>query len=90
MSWRQDFIAHLQSNILYRTSIADTYGHRTQKARDPVRSPIYKLRTGRVVVRWVTTCEFLLLYVCLFALSFCTCVRFEGDTEARKPFDLQV
>jgi hypothetical protein len=34
--------------------------------RDPVRSPISKLQIGRLVVGWVTTSEYLLLYVLVF------------------------
>ena len=40
-----------------------TYDHRHWKARDPVRSPIDKLVTARLVVGWVTTSESLVLYV---------------------------
>ena len=44
----------------------DTYDHRTLKIRLPVRSAIYKQCTGGLVVRWVTTSEFPLLYVFAF------------------------
>jgi hypothetical protein len=44
-----------------------TYDHRTLKTRLPVRSALFKQRTGGLVVRWVTTGESPLLYV--FALS---------------------
>ncbi|KAF1926656.1 uncharacterized protein M421DRAFT_422623 [Didymella exigua CBS 183.55] len=44
-----------------------TYDHRTLKTRLPVRSALFKQRTGGLVVRWVTTSEYPLLYV--FALS---------------------
>jgi hypothetical protein len=40
-----------------------TYDHRTLKTRLPVRSALFKQRTGRLVVRWVTTSEYPLLYV---------------------------
>ena len=40
-----------------------TYDHRTLKTRLPVRSALFKQRTGGLVVRWVTTSEYLLLYV---------------------------
>ena len=43
-----------------------TYGHRSQRTEDPVRSPELKLRTGRLVLRWVTTGEYRLLYVLPF------------------------
>ena len=48
-------------------SLPSTYDHRSQRTEDPVRSPELKLRTGGLVVRWVTTCEYPLLYV----LPFC-------------------
>ena len=47
-------------------TISDTYNHRTLKTRLPVRSAIFKQRIGGLVVRWVTTSEYPLLYV--FAL----------------------
>ena len=53
---------------MYRPrSLSSTYDHRSQRTEDPVRSPELKLRTGGLVVRWVTTCEYPLLYV----LPFC-------------------
>ncbi|KAF1992744.1 hypothetical protein P154DRAFT_452103, partial [Amniculicola lignicola CBS 123094] len=36
----------------------------------PVRSPIFKPVTGGLVVRWVTTSEYPLLYVFVFAFLF--------------------
>ncbi|KAH8731886.1 hypothetical protein GQ44DRAFT_670521, partial [Phaeosphaeriaceae sp. PMI808] len=42
-----------------------TYDHRTLKTKLPVRSASFKQRTGGLVVRWVTTGEFPLLYVFL-------------------------
>lgn len=44
----------------------DTYDHRTLKTRLPVRSALFKQRTGGLVVRWVTTSEYPLLYVFVF------------------------
>ena len=41
----------------------NTYDHRTLKTRLPVRSALFKQRTGGLVVRWVTTSEYPLLYV---------------------------
>ncbi|KAF1358279.1 hypothetical protein EJ07DRAFT_124632, partial [Lizonia empirigonia] len=46
---------------------SSTYDHRTLKTRLPVRSALFKQRTGGLVVRWVTTSEYPLLYV------FCRC-----------------
>lgn len=53
-------------DIHNQKTVTVTYGHRSQNTRDPVRSPIFKLRTGRLVLRWVTTWESRLLYVLLF------------------------
>ncbi|KAF2818388.1 hypothetical protein CC86DRAFT_309405, partial [Ophiobolus disseminans] len=46
-----------------------TYDHRVLKAMLPVRSAIFKQDTGGLVVRWVTTGEYPLLYVFVFALG---------------------
>ena len=43
-----------------------TYDHRHWKTRDPVRSPLDKPATARLVVGWVTTSESLVLYVVMF------------------------
>jgi hypothetical protein len=40
-----------------------TYDHRTLKIELPVRSAVLKQCTGGLVVRWVTTGEYPLLYV---------------------------
>lgn len=40
-----------------------TYDHRILKTMLPVRSAIFKQDTGGLVVRWVTTGEYPLLYV---------------------------
>ena len=51
---------------------SSTYDHRTLKTRLPVRSALFKQRTGGLVVRWVTTSEYPLLYVFdLFFRGFC-------------------
>ncbi|KAH5440790.1 hypothetical protein HBI32_012040 [Parastagonospora nodorum] len=44
-------------------SFPGTYDHRALNTRLPVRSAIFKQRTGGLVVRWVTTGESPLLYV---------------------------
>ncbi|EUC37646.1 hypothetical protein COCCADRAFT_85008, partial [Bipolaris zeicola 26-R-13] len=58
-----------------------TYGHRFKKFSHPVRSGLYKLEIGGLVVRWVTTGESPLSYVffAVFAsssvfLNHVTCV----------------
>jgi hypothetical protein len=43
-----------------------TFDHRTLRTRLPVRSALFKQRTGGLVVRWVTTSEYPLLNVFLF------------------------
>jgi hypothetical protein len=53
--------------------VSFTYDHRTLKTRLPVRSALFKQRTGGLVVRWVTTGESPLLYV--FASVFGTTIR---------------
>ncbi|KAH0380895.1 hypothetical protein KCU92_g7242, partial [Aureobasidium melanogenum] len=45
-------------------------GHSQLKTGHPVRSAIHKQLNGRLVLRWVTTWESLLLYV-FSILSFC-------------------
>ncbi|KAG9784527.1 hypothetical protein KCU95_g9316, partial [Aureobasidium melanogenum] len=44
-------------------------GHSQLKTGHPVRSAIHKQLNGRLVLRWVTTWESLLLYVLRFLLS---------------------
>jgi hypothetical protein len=43
-----------------------TFDHRTLRTRLPVRSALFKQRTGGLVVRWVTTGESPLLNVFFF------------------------
>jgi hypothetical protein len=50
-------------NIFVKIVSIFTYDHRTLKTRLPVRSALFKQRTGGLVVRWVTTSEYPLLYV---------------------------
>jgi hypothetical protein len=45
-----------------------------ETTRLPVRSALFKQRTDGLVVRWVTTSEYPLLYV-FFASDICLCVR---------------
>ena len=52
-----------------------TYDHRLERIGHPVRSAIHKLQIGRLVVGWVTTSEYLLLYVFVF-FSFCSFILF--------------
>ncbi|KAG9998148.1 hypothetical protein KCU78_g16586, partial [Aureobasidium melanogenum] len=48
-------------------------GHSQLKTGHPVRSAIHKQLNGRLVLRWVTTWESLLLYVFFF---FCISILF--------------
>jgi hypothetical protein len=57
-------------------NIPTTYDHRTLKTRLPVRSALFKQRTGGLVVRWVTTSEYPLLYV--FFGIFCCCTYYHA------------
>jgi hypothetical protein len=50
-------------------SISFTYDHRLRRIGHPVRSAIHKPQIGRLVVGWVTTSEYLLLYVFDFCLK---------------------
>jgi hypothetical protein len=52
--------------IFLRRSTPSTYGHSQLKTGHPVRSAIHKQLNGRLVLRWVTTWESLLLYVLSF------------------------
>ncbi|KAH0319246.1 hypothetical protein KCU71_g4755, partial [Aureobasidium melanogenum] len=49
------------SCILFDVSKTCTYGHSQLKTGHPVRSAIHKQLNGRLVLRWVTTWESLLL-----------------------------
>jgi hypothetical protein len=66
---RYDFFA-LKTSFVQLFAVNFTYDHRTLKTRLPVRSALFKQRTGGLVVRWVTTSEYPLLYV---FVGFCTC-----------------
>ncbi|KEQ60976.1 uncharacterized protein M437DRAFT_52985, partial [Aureobasidium melanogenum CBS 110374] len=50
---------------------SSTYGHSQLKTGHPVRSAIHKQLNGRLVLRWVTTWESLLLYVLHLPLFLC-------------------
>jgi hypothetical protein len=45
------------------SDLSSTFDHRTLRTRLPVRSALFKQRTGGLVVRWVTTSEYPLLNV---------------------------
>ena len=55
-----------QEYIFPQRSFPVTYDHRKVKTGHPVRSGVLKYSTGCVVVGWVTTSEFQLLYVPYF------------------------
>ena len=52
--------------LLFLSRETSTYGHSQLKTGHPVRSAIHKQLNGRLVLRWVTTWESLLLYVLCF------------------------
>jgi hypothetical protein len=47
-----------------------TYDHRLKRTGHPVRSAIHNLEIGGLVVGWVTTSEYPLLYVFAFFINF--------------------
>ncbi|KAG9685783.1 hypothetical protein KCU95_g12264, partial [Aureobasidium melanogenum] len=49
--------------MFYHDRVISTYGHSQLETGHPVRSAIHKQLNGRLVLRWVTTWESLLLYV---------------------------
>ena len=51
-------------------AIPITYDHRLERIGHPVRSAIHKLKIGGLVVGWVTTSEYPLLYVPVYYLFF--------------------
>jgi hypothetical protein len=55
-----------------------TYDHRILKIELPVRSAVLKQDTGGLVVRWVTTSEYPLLYVFVFAAGLLGCLYVVG------------
>jgi hypothetical protein len=59
-------VGYVYGNTMLAVAQTDTYDHRTLKTRLPVRSALFKQRTGGLVVRWVTTSEYPLLYVFVF------------------------
>ena len=63
---QRNFAVVNTSNISYISFFsreAVTYDHRLRRTGHPVRSAIHKPQIGRLVVGWVTTSEYLLLYV---------------------------
>ena len=70
--WSQSTVLELSRKlliiILEKIQILSTYGHSQLKTGHPVRSAIHKQLNGRLVLRWVTTWESLLLYVLHFFL----------------------
>jgi hypothetical protein len=53
----------LPQNKVYIRQLLATYDHRLKRTGHPVRSAIHKLEIGGLVVGWVTTSEYPLLYV---------------------------
>jgi hypothetical protein len=71
----------LYEDIFYQSVESSTYDHRTLKTRLPVRSALFKQRTGGLVVRWVTTSEYPQLYV--FAIFSIICKYFCATRRCR-------
>jgi hypothetical protein len=61
--------------IVYFKQVYDTYDHRLRKIGHPVRSAIHKPQIGRLVVGWVNTSEYLLLYVFDIFIAFISYVQ---------------
>jgi hypothetical protein len=59
-----------------------TYDHRTLKIELPVRSAVLKQCTGGLVVRWVTTSEYPLLYVFAIFAEFCLWFGWGGEASS--------
>ena len=70
-----------------------TYDHRLRRIGHPVRSAIHKPQIGRLVVGWVTTSEYLLLYVLHFfggGAGFCGCGRSRSSgLSVHQPFPMK-
>jgi hypothetical protein len=73
-------VAHPSALPIYSKypSMYSTYDHRTLKIELPVRSAVLKQCTGGLVVRWVTTGEYPLLYV---FVHFCFHVTMDARTD---------
>ena len=56
-------LTNIALSISLNCRIFITYDHRLRGIGHPVRSAIHKPQIGRLVVGWVTTSEYLLLYV---------------------------
>ena len=50
-------------SMIWKTARSVTYDHRIMKSALPVRSAVLKQDTGALVLGWVTTGEYALLYV---------------------------
>ena len=66
-SLRTPLLIRLRAYIFCNKMSAVTYDHRLRKSGHPVRSAVLKPQIGGLVVGWVTTSEYPLLYV-LFSL----------------------
>jgi hypothetical protein len=56
-------MASVKGVLYYNIQLTYTYDHRLERIGHPVRSAIHKLEIGGLVVGWVTTSEYPLLYV---------------------------
>jgi hypothetical protein len=62
-NWREALSQDPPLYLYFDTRIITTYDHRLKRIGHPVRSAIHKLEIGGLVVGWVTTSEYPLLYV---------------------------
>jgi hypothetical protein len=69
------------NNIYYKIWLSNTYGHSQLKTGHPVRSAIHKQLNGRLVLRWVTTWESLLLYVLHRSLLFALLIKWSACSQ---------
>jgi uncharacterized membrane protein HdeD (DUF308 family) len=67
-------MSYLEPLYLLSTSNTSTYDHRNLDLAHPVRSGVLNQVTGGLVVRWVTTSEYPLLYVFAFLLAVSTII----------------
>ena len=75
-------------NIFQEKHKAVTYDHRLRKIGHPVRSAIHKPQIGRLVVGWVTTSEYLLLYVFGFFFFLLLAIEWKPKKQEELSFSL--
>jgi hypothetical protein len=76
-------IEFFSQDIALNSPFTVTYDHRLRRIGHPVRSAIHKPQIGRLVVGWVTTSEYLLLYVLASFVSAPVCRDFLAEVGKR-------